>query len=165
MQSYYHFRKRKYIIGNLAGISIAKIAESLSRSKSAISRELRRNSQDESYSPIIADNKYKLRRKNCKTDKKLSDKTLRGFVAGKLLNRQWPPEEISGRVEAETGDGKLGYHAICRGMKDGIFDEYRREDGKLKASRRLRHRGRRRHGKGKNDVIDENEKFSETLLK
>ncbi len=65
------FERESILLGTLQGLSIAKIAESLSRSKSTISRELKRNSQDESYSPIIADNKYKLRRKNCKTDKKL----------------------------------------------------------------------------------------------
>ena len=159
------FERESISSGTSQGLSIAKIAESLSRSKSAISRELRRNSQDESYSPIIAGNKCKSRRNNCKTDKKLSDKTLCGFVAGKLLNRQWSPEEISGRVKAETGDGKLGYHTICRGTRDGIFDKYRRGDGKLKASRKLRCKDKKRHGKGKNDDIDENEKFSETLLK
>ena len=159
------FERESILLGTLQGLSIAKIAENPSRSKSTISRELKRNSQDESYSPIIADNKCKSRRKNCKTDKKLSDKTLCDFVAGKLLNRQWSPEEISGRARSETGDGKLGYHTIHRGIKDGIFDKYRRGDGKLKASRRLRHRGKRRHKKGKNDDIDENEKFSETLLK
>ena len=159
------FERESISSGTSQGLSIAKIAESLSRSKSAIPRELKRNSQDESYSPIIAGSKCKLGRKNCKTDKKLSDKTLCGFAAGKLPNRQWPPDEISGRVKAETGDGKLGYHTIHRGMKDGIFDKYRREDGKLKASRRLRHRGKKRRKKGVNDDIAENEKFSETLLR
>ena len=145
------FERESILLGTLQGLSIAKIAESLSRNKSTISRELRRNSQDENYSPIIADNKYKLRRKNCKMDKKLSDKTLRDFVADKFLNHQWSPEEISGRVKTETGDGKLSYHTIYRGIKDGIFDKYRREDGKLKASRKLRHRGKRRHKKGVSD--------------
>ena len=159
------FERESILLGALQGLSIAKIAESLSRSKSTISRELKRNSDNGEYSPIIADNKYKSRRKNCKMEKKLSDKTLRDFVAGKLLNRQWSPEEISGRVKAETGDGKLGYHTICRGIRDGIFDKYRRGDGKLKASRKLHHEGKKRHKKGKNDDIDENEKFSETLLK
>ena len=145
------FERESISSGTLQGLSIAKIAESLSRSKSTISRELRRNSQDGNYSPIIADNKYKLRRKNCKTDRKPSDKTLCDFVADKLLNRQWSPEEVSGRIKAEAGDGKFSYHAICRGIKDGIFDKYRREDGKLKASRKLRHKGKKRHKKGKND--------------
>lgn len=138
------FERESILSGTLQGLSIAKIAENLLRSKSTISRELKRNSQDGNYSLIIADNKYKLRRKNCKMDKKLSDKTLRDFARDKFLNHQWSPEEISGRIKAETGDGKLSYHIIYRGIKDGIFDKYRREDGKLKASRKLRHKGKKR---------------------
>ena len=135
----------------LQGLSLTKIAMDLKRSTSTLSRELKRNSEDKEYSPIVADGKYRSRRRNCKMDKKLSDKTLCDFVADKFLNHQWSPEEISGRVKAETGDGKLSYHTIYRGIKDGIFDKYRREDGKLKASRKLRHKGKKRHKNGKND--------------
>lgn len=111
------FERESILLGTLQGSSVAKIAESLSRSKSTISRELKGNSQDESCSPIIAGSKCKPRRKSCKTGKKLSDKTLRDFVADRFLSRQWPPEEVSGRVKAETGDGKLSCRAICRGVE------------------------------------------------
>ena len=114
------FERESILLGTLQGLSIAKIAENPSRSKSTISRELKRNSQDGNYSPIIADNRYRLRRKNCKTDKKLSDKALCGFVADRFLNRQWSPEEISGRVRAEAREqtGHLEADAVL-GKKGG----------------------------------------------
>ena len=158
------FERESILLGTLQGLSIAKIAESLSRSKSTISRELKRNSDNGEYSPIIADCKYKSRRENCKTDKKPSDKMLCDFVADRFLNHQWPPEQIAERAELEAGGFGLGYHTICRGIKDGQFDKYGRADEPLKASRKLRHKGRKRYEKGINDEIDENEKFSETLL-
>ena len=97
--------------------------------------------------------------------KKPSDKMLCDFVADKFLNHQWPPEQIAERAESEAGGFGPSHHTICRGVKDGQFDKCRRADGLLKASRKLRHRGKKRRKKGKNDDIDENEKFSETLLR
>ena len=145
------FERESILLGTLQGLSIAKIAESLSRSKSTISRELKRNSVNENYSPAVANDKYNLRRRNCKTDKKLSDKTLCDFVADKFLNHQWSPEQIAGRTKSEAGGFSLSYHTIYRGIKNGMFDMYRRADGLLKASRKLRHRGKRRHKKGASD--------------
>ena len=87
------------------------------------------------------------------------------FVADKFLNQQWSPEQMAERAESEAGGFSLSYHTIYRGIKDGQFDKYGRADGLLKASRKLRHKGKKRHEKGINDEIDENEKFSETLLK
>ena len=87
------------------------------------------------------------------------------FVADKFLNHQWPPGQMAERAESEAGGFSLGYHTICRGVKDWRFDKRRRADGLLEASGKLRHRGRKRRKKGANDDIDENEKFSETLLK
>ena len=125
-----------------------------------------RNSDNGEYSPIVAGGKCKSRRENCRMEKKLSDAVLRDFVAGKLLNHhQWSPEQIVERAKSEAGGFSLSYHTICRGIKDGQLDKHRRADGLLKASRKLRHRGRKRHKKGANDDIDENEKFSETLLR
>lgn len=145
------FERESILLGTLQGLSITKIAESLSRSKSTVSRELRRNSENGNYSPIIADSKYKSRRENCKMDKKLSDKMLCDFVADKFLNHQWSPEQIVERAKLETRGFSLSYHTIYRGIKDGQFDKYRRADGLLKASRKLRHKGKKRHKKGAND--------------
>ncbi len=96
------FERENILLGTLQGLSIAKIAENPSRSKSTISRELKRNSQDKNYSPIIADNRCKLRRRNCKTDKKLSDKTLCGFRCGQVSEPPMVAWGISGRVRAEA---------------------------------------------------------------
>ena len=87
------------------------------------------------------------------------------FVADKFLNRQWSPGQMAERAESEAGGFGPSCHTICRGVKDGRFDKRRGADGLLEASGKLRHKGRKRRKKGKNDDIDENEKLSETRLK
>ena len=87
------------------------------------------------------------------------------FVADRFLDHQWPPEQIAERAESEAGGFGPSHHTICRGVKDGRFDKRRGADGLLEASRKLRRKDRKRRRKGANDDIDENEKFSETLLK
>ncbi len=123
------FERESILLGTPEGLSITKIAESLSRSKSTASRELRRNSENGNYSPIIADSKCKSRRESCKTDKKPSGKMLCDFVADRFLNHQWPPEQMAERAESEAGGFGPSHHTVCRGVKDWRFDKRRRADG------------------------------------
>ena len=58
------------------GFSLSKIAETVGRNKSTISRELRRNSTDEIYMPSIAHDLYLGRRKACRPNRKLDDPVL-----------------------------------------------------------------------------------------
>ena len=145
------FERECIYTGLLQGLSYIKIAKNLQRSKSTISREIKRNSLDNSYSFFTAEENYKNRRKNCKQSKKLSDESLCNFVADKFLNLKWSPEQIQHRTEAESNAKFISYSTIYRGINEGIFDKYRRQDGLLKASRKLRHKGKKRHKNGIND--------------
>jgi len=78
------------------GMGSTAIAKELNRSKSSISRELRRNpSRDEGYNATGAQRKYNARRKRCvrntilRSNKDLFDKVCEG------LSKYWSPEQIS----------------------------------------------------------------------
>ena len=74
--------------------SITQIAEALCRSRSTISREMRRNEAPPGqYWPDTAQNKaLKRRRRQCRLDK---DEQLREFVLTKLQCHYWTPEQIA----------------------------------------------------------------------
>lgn len=80
------------------GKSVTAIAELLGRSKSTISRELRRNASDDEYIPAIAENNYRERRKKCcrhsgKAEGKTADavnKAMEKLLWGKPLRSVTP---------------------------------------------------------------------------
>jgi len=95
-----------------AGRSIGAIAEALSRAKSTISRELRRNALESGrYSPLHAAGAYQLRRRRDAILEK--DHKLRAFVCDRLAEG-WTPEQIAGWLRAghERGLRVLGFEAI-----------------------------------------------------
>lgn len=132
------------------GKSIASIAESLGRSKSTISRELRRNASEGEYIPCKAQARYQKRREACRPAKRLADPALMAFVCDKLFNHQWSPEQIAGRLRRERGKCVVSCATIYRAIWCGMLDEAAREAGPCegKAKRKLRHRGKKRHRKG-----------------
>ena len=78
--------------------SIAEIAVALGRSKSTVSRELRRNqSRPGQYWPDTAQ-KFALsrRRRGNRLDR---DETLKDFVLTKLCCHYWTPEQIAGYLK------------------------------------------------------------------
>jgi len=77
----------------LSSLSIERIALEIGRSKSTISRELKRNGQEE-YWPDSAQRKsLERRRRGCVLDK---DPHLKEFVMDKLQCHFWTPEQIAG---------------------------------------------------------------------
>lgn len=81
------------------GLSIREMARLLNRNPSTISRELKRNSYRTGinysvtkYSPIVANKKYKERRKCCHRQLKI-DLEIKKYVEDKL-NKNWSPEQI-----------------------------------------------------------------------
>src|SRR3974390_3030492 len=95
-----------------AGRSIGAIAEALSRAKSTISRELRRNALESGrYSPLHAAGAYQLRRRREAILEK--DHKLRAFVCDRLAEG-WTPEQIAGWLRAghERGIRVLSFEAI-----------------------------------------------------
>jgi len=132
------------------GISITCIAEKLGRSKSTISRELRRNRDGDRYSASKAEEKYHNRRKLCVRKQKLSDADLFKFVAHKIFIEQWSPEQISNRLAFEESEMSISYATIYRAINRGQFDMFNGFPTchVYYAARKLRHHGKRRHTKG-----------------
>lgn len=81
--------------------SISEIATLLQRSKSTISKELKRNTSHGVYQPATAQRKYQQRRLACHSHKRLDNPELCRYVGDKFLEQQWSPEEIAGRFALE----------------------------------------------------------------
>jgi len=98
-------RRRIYEL-QLSGTPISKIAEILSRPKSTIYRELKRNRAGKLYLPDTAMKLYKSRYKG-RVKKIKSEGGLYYYIYNKL-KKGWSPEQISGRMKRE---GKKYY--VC----------------------------------------------------
>lgn len=133
---------------HILNYSITEIAKRLNRSKSTISRELKRHrSQDGSYSACKAHNEYLKNRLKSRRKKILSDSIIFEFVKEKFLVYQWSPEEIQGRLRLENAPFTISYSTIYRAIYAGLFDKPNLSSGNRGAIRKLRHRGKSRHTK------------------
>lgn len=79
-----------------AGRMQTQIADRLGRSKSTISRELRRNRSRNGYWAVAADGKARLRRSERPWVAKMQRPEVRRYVRDRL-RRRWSPDEIAGR--------------------------------------------------------------------
>ena len=84
-------------------LSIPEIANMLGLHKSTIYREIKRNSIYGLYSPGTANKKSKDRYKQCRRKHKLTPEIQ--LKIENLLKNGWSPEQISGRLRIEFGDG------------------------------------------------------------
>ena len=131
--SYHHlttFERAKIEILLEYGFTQKSIAEHLGRSRSTISREIKRNSQNGSYKPEDAQQKYELRREKCGRTGKYSEKLAR--VINEKLRLTWSPEQIVGRLL----QGTLSFKTIYRWIYQGRLVK---QDLTV-----LRHKGKRR---------------------
>jgi transposase, IS30 family len=94
------------------GLSIRQIATALDRSPSTISREIKRNVTAQSgYQPGAAQDKTKARRwTGSMLDR---SEPLRLLILSRLKAR-WSPEQIAGRIVAETGQRLISHETIYR---------------------------------------------------
>jgi len=101
-----------------AGQSQQAIADALGRSKSTVSRELRRNSTptktwDAGYEPDRAQ-ALSARRRHWDARFKLArDPALRAYVRARL-EAGWSPEQIAGTLKREHGHGVISHESIYR---------------------------------------------------
>ncbi|MGA2111453.1 MAG: IS30 family transposase [Anaerolineales bacterium] len=95
------------------GRSLADIARSLGRSKSTLSRELRRNGTGLGYLPDLAQRRYRQRRQACRPKPKLGERALRRYVI-LSLERGWSPEVIAGRLNRDHGEPLVSHETIYR---------------------------------------------------
>lgn len=125
------------------GIGVRSIAKKLGRSPATISRELRRNTPPKGkYYGCVAQQLYKRRRKACGRKALLANQELLLVVKRLFLECQFSPEEISNRLKLEKSPFQISYATIYRGIEQKRFDHFLPK--KQKASRKLRHRGKRR---------------------
>ena len=147
--SAYHYltpTEREYIMVQRAkGRSITAIAAALGRSKSTISRELKRNNSGGSYSASKAQEQYDNRRLVCRRKRKLDDPELFALVKDRFLKEHWSPEQIQYRLRREDSPHSISYATIYRGIYAGRFND---PDRVKSGKQRLRHRGKQRRRKG-----------------
>ena len=90
------FEREKILFFLAEGKSITEIAHLLKRSKSTISRELRRNAapvdQLMPYCPLTAQALYKQRREACHPHKRLEHAPLHSYIQICILEYHWSPE-------------------------------------------------------------------------
>lgn len=145
MQSYHHFtnsERKSLEEGRRSGKSLRSIAKELGKDVSSVSRELKRNSQQNGqYSHHCAFVRYMKRRRRCSKPYRLeTDETLYAFVIEKL-KRAWSPETITAIWKRNHPTAALShttiYRALCQGRLQGCS---RKSD--------LRRRGKRKYHRG-----------------
>jgi IS30 family transposase len=114
------------------GKKISEIGYALSRAKSTISREIRRNGyRYKGYSAVEAQNRYRKRRQRCRKKQRLNEPQTRDQII-KLLTMYWSPEQISHRLGQEQNPIWIATSTIYRGLKTGMLP------GKMKQKLRSR---------------------------
>ncbi|PFG33921.1 IS30 family transposase [Sanguibacter antarcticus] len=114
----------------MMGLSIRKIAATMGRAPSTISREVRRNTVSRSgYLPHTAHRVSVKRRERPRTAKLTVDGPLRDYVAAKLKKR-WSPEQIRHRLQRDFPHDP-GMRVSCETIYQAIYvhahGELRRE--------------------------------------
>jgi IS30 family transposase len=95
-----------------SGNSVRNIAKNLNRDPSVISREIKRNSINQSYRPTKAHKQYIQRRVNATSRSRVLTSELQIIIESKL-RLLWSPEQISGRLKAD-GVAYVSYETIYK---------------------------------------------------
>jgi len=99
-----------------AGKKQSAIAERLGKDRGAVSREIKRNKDDDGiYRSASANRKAKGRRKDAKapSQKIRNDEPLRQYIVRKI-ERYWSPEQIAGRLKRTTKKTVVSHESIYR---------------------------------------------------
>jgi len=132
-------REERYQISVLkkAGHSQRAISELLTRSPATISRELRRNRGKRGYRPQQA-NERALKRRRDKVGTRIPPAL--GRLVDALIERDWSPEQISGRLKRE-----LGLSVSHEWVYRRVYDD-KAAGGSLHTHLRCQKRRRKRYG-------------------
>ncbi|MBE6073029.1 MAG: IS30 family transposase [Selenomonas ruminantium] len=144
MRHYKHltlYERENLLFLKANGYSITAIAKSMGRNKGTISRELRRKSVANQYMPVVAQHQYQARHAYCKPHNRLKHARLLKHVKHRLLECQWSPEEIAGRLRAEYGRCVISTTTICRAIYSGWLNAPKASTASI--IKKLRHRGKR----------------------
>lgn len=147
------FEREKILFFLAEGKSITEIAHLLKRSKSTISRELRRNAapvdQPMPYCPLAAQTLYKQRRKAGRPHKRLEYAPLHSYIRICIPEYHRSPEEIVGRIQLKHSCRLVSVPPIYRAIHAGLLNP---PGASAKfVLRKLRHHGKRRHKKGREE--------------
>jgi IS30 family transposase len=109
MKEYKHLsireRQRFYAFLDM-GLSITEIARKISRNRSTLYREIKRNQEQGRYLPVVAHKKAQQRISYGRSSKIASHKALHEYIL-RGLKKGWSPEQISGRMKVK----RLAYYA------------------------------------------------------
>lgn len=138
--------EERYQIDDLKreGFSQADIAERLGRSPSTLSRELRRNRGERGYRPGQAHQKAIERlTERGKSNARRASMGAWEYAKQQLVNEQWSPEQIAGRLELE-GQETISHETIYQRIL-----EDKNEGGSLYTNLRCKKKRKKRYGSGK----------------
>ncbi|WP_123019789.1 IS30 family transposase, partial [Lacticaseibacillus paracasei] len=124
------------------------IADQIGCCKATVSREIKRNGGRGAYSAVKAQQNYQQRRLKSRRLRVLENLKLRDFVLHCILQRQWSPEQIAGRLSLENSNWHISYNTIYRGIERNNLGVKRKSHGARGFARKLRHRGKTRKVKG-----------------
>ena len=143
------FEREKILFFLAEGKSITEIAHLLKRSKSTISRELRRNAAPVDppmpYCPLTAQALYKQRREACHPHKRLENAPLRSYIQACILEYHWSPEEIVGRIQLKHGCRPVSVPTVYCAIHAGLLNPAGASAKSV--LRKLRYHGKRPHKK------------------
>ena len=126
-----------------AGVSVCGIADEVGRAASTVSRELRRNADNQGrYLPATAERLTVERQCRSRTRRVARDDQLCGVVA-ELLGKRWSPEQIAHELPVRFPD-QPERHLCTESIYQAIYDP--RTDLTRPAKRRRRRRRRRVQG-------------------
>ena len=139
----------------VAGHSMRSIANGLGRAPSTISREIKRNGNQECYRANQADQAAWDRAYRPKTCKLAGNRTLAHLVAGKL-QLQWSPEQVAGWLkQSYPGDEnyQVSHETIYRSLfiqaRGALKKELLQHLRRTRAMRRSRHHTQKTDGHGR----------------
>lgn len=118
-----------------SGHSTPQIAAAIGRHRSTINRELVRNSCDQGYRAIKAQQLAEARRRERPLLRKMDDPQVRDRVIS-LLVQFWAPEQIAGRSAIQCGKALVSHQTLYMWIKN--------EENRQHWESFLRHRGRNR---------------------
>lgn len=130
---------------------IGRIAGEIGRSKSTVSREVRRNGSVTNggrwYRASTAQGRADARRERCRRPRLLDDPERRRVVVEKIAREHWSPEQVERRLGIERPELYVSDATIYRAVNGGELDC--ELPGHRKFKTRLRHKGKRRKGAGR----------------
>ncbi len=96
-------REERYEIKRMydLGVSINKIAQHLTRSKSTISMELKRNKVKDKYMPCVAQEKYENRMYQQELLKIEKNPMLLDYIKNAMIRKKWSPDAIAGKLKLD----------------------------------------------------------------